>query len=140
MKQLSEEAKKHLDKYLKEVKSCLEICASVDSKEIHQDIIEHIERELESVEEPVSYDEIDNILRSLGPPRQWVPQEEEVSWWRKAILRLRKGPEDWRLAYISFGLLLIALLIERHKSFWVIFSFPLFLMRGTAQGFLLLAS
>jgi hypothetical protein len=32
--------------------------------------------------------------------------EEEISWWRKFILRIRTGPEDWRLAYLSFGLLL----------------------------------
>ena len=26
-------------------------------------------------------------------------------WWRKIIFRMRSGPEDWRLAYISFALL-----------------------------------
>jgi len=31
-------------------------------------------------------------------------------WWRKIIFRMRSGPEDWRLAYISFALLAAGLL------------------------------
>ena len=33
-----------------------------------------------------------------------------MSWLRKFILRIRTGPEDWRLAYISFGLFVIGFL------------------------------
>jgi hypothetical protein len=138
MKQLSEEAKKHLEQYLDEVRTCLEGCASVDSEEIQQDVTEHIERELENVEEPVSFNEVDDILRRLGPPRQWVPQEEEVSWWRKVILRLRKGPEDWRLAYLSFGLFLIWLLAL--GGFRYALFAPLVILRARVSGIILLAS
>lgn len=109
MKKLDENAKGHLDKYLQEVRTCLAGCKSVDADEIERDIIEHIESELESAEEPVGFDEVDAVLKRLGSPQQWVP-EEEISWWQKIILRLRTGPEDWRLAYISFGLLFMSAL------------------------------
>jgi len=138
MKQLSEEAKKHLENYLDEVRTCLENCALVDSEEIQQDVTEHIERELENVEEPVSFNKVDDILRRLGPPRQWAPQEEEVSWWRKVILRLRKGPEDWRLAYLSFGLFSIWLLAL--GGFRYALFAPLVILRARASGIILLAS
>jgi len=78
--------------------------------EVEQNITEHIENELKSTTEPVSSNELEAVLKSLGSPRQWIP-EEELPWWRKAILRLRTGPEDWRLAYISFGLLIAGFVI-----------------------------
>ena len=56
--------------------------------------------------EPVSRDDLVAVLKKLGSPQQWVPAEE-LAWWRLMILRLRSGPEDWRLAYLSFGLLVL---------------------------------
>ena len=76
MKNLDENAKGHLDKYLQEVRTCLAGRKSVDADEIERDIIEHIESELESVEEPVGFDEVDTVLKRLGNPQQWVPQED----------------------------------------------------------------
>jgi len=110
MKELSKTAKEHLEKYLQEVRVYLRGCKSVDADEIQRDITEHIENELVSVVEPISSDDIDTILKRLGNPQRWVP-EEELTWWRKIVLRLRTGPEDWRLAYMSFALLVIAITI-----------------------------
>ncbi len=139
MKTLSENAKGHLDKYLHEVRSCLAGCKSVDADEIERDIIEHIESELESVEEPVGFDEVDAVLKRLGSPQQWVP-EEEMSWWRKIIFRLRSGPEDWRLVYISFGLFLLSFLVGKQMSFFAVFMWPIIIFRSTSNVVLLLAS
>ena len=107
---LTDNAKKHLDNYLQQVRTCLKDCPTVDADEVEQNIKEHIESELQGSTEPVSFDTLDDVLKRLGSPQQWLP-EEEISWWRKTILRLRTGPEDWRLAYISFGLLILGFVI-----------------------------
>ena len=111
----TEEAQKHLDKYLNEVRVYLSGCKTVDVEEIQRDIIEHVETELEGTAQPISYNDLDAVLKKLGSPRQWVP-EEELSTWQKIITRLRTGPEDWRLAYISLGLLILAFIIGRRGS------------------------
>jgi len=109
MKKLTENAQFRLDKYLDQARDSLCKCTSIDVDEVESDIKAHIETELEGADEPVSLKNLEAILNRLGSPTQWVP-EEEIAWWRKVILRLRKGPEDWRLAYISFGLLFMSAL------------------------------
>ncbi|MHC4476454.1 MAG: hypothetical protein ACYTEL_12460 [Planctomycetota bacterium] len=104
---LTHNAKTRLDDYLHEVRACLQGCKTVDADEVEQNITEHIENELAEADQPVSIDELNAVLQKLGSPQQWVP-EEELSVWRKMVLRLRTGPEDWRLAYISFALLILA--------------------------------
>jgi hypothetical protein len=106
---LSESAKKSLDDYLWQARAYLRGSRSLDANEIEQNITEHIENELEGADEPVSYDVLDTVLKKLGSPQQWVPIEE-LPWWWRIIFRLRSGPEDWRLAYISFALLVAGLL------------------------------
>ncbi len=110
MKNLSETAQNRLDKYLSQARSSLHTCTGVDADEVESDIRAHIETELEGIDEPVSLNNLESVLERLGSPTQWVP-EEEISWWRKMILRLRTGPEDWRLTYISFGLLILGFVI-----------------------------
>ncbi len=107
---LSESAKKSLEDYLRQARAYLRGSKSLDANEVEQNIAEHIENELEGAAEPVSCDVLDAVLKKLGSPQQWIP-EEELPWWRKIILRLRSGPEDWRLAYLSFGLLILGFLI-----------------------------
>ena len=107
MKHLTDSAQERLDKYLNEVRLCLQGAKSVDPDEIQCDITEHIEQELQSATEPISLDEIDQVLTRLGSPRQWAPQDES-GWFQKMALRLRTGPDDWRLAYIAFGLFILA--------------------------------
>ncbi|MHC4756864.1 MAG: HAAS signaling domain-containing protein [Planctomycetota bacterium] len=107
---LSNSAKKCLDKYLQQVRTYLRGCKTVDADEVERNVIEHIESEFATATAAVSFEELDAVLQRLGSPRQWVP-EDQIPWWRKTILRLRSGPEDWRLAYISFGLLIAGFII-----------------------------
>ncbi|MHC4213294.1 MAG: hypothetical protein ACYSWP_07985 [Planctomycetota bacterium] len=109
MVNLSENAKKNLEHYLGQVRTCLRGSKSVDPDEVEQNIMDHIESELAGAAEPIAVAALDPVLAKLGSPEQWVP-EEELSWWRKTVLRLRSGPEDWRLAYLSFGLLVFGLI------------------------------
>lgn len=110
MVELSHGAKRSLDEYLRQVKLYLQGAKTVDADEVEQNITEHIETELKGEAEPVSSGKLAAVLKRLGSPRQWVP-EEELPWWRRIIFRLRTGPDDWRLAYISFGLLVLGLLL-----------------------------
>jgi hypothetical protein len=121
---LSEGAKRSLEDYLRQARTYLRGFKFVDADEIEQNVTEHIETELEGVPEPVSRDDLVAVLEKLGSPQQWVPAEE-YPWWRLVILRLRSGPEDWRLAYVSFGLLLLGFL-------FCIYSKLLFILIGAS--------
>ncbi|MHC4121336.1 MAG: hypothetical protein ACYSWO_27995 [Planctomycetota bacterium] len=107
---LSKSARRSLDDYLRQARAYLRGSRSVDAAEVEQNITEHIENALEGASEPVSCDELEAVLDKLGHPQQWVP-EDELAWWRRIILRLQRGPEDWRLAYLSFSLLVAGLVL-----------------------------
>jgi hypothetical protein len=118
---LDDNAKKSLDLYLQQVKSCLKDCSTVDAYEVEQSIIEHVESEFQGSSENISCDQLNTVLKKLGSPQQWIP-DEEISWWRKIILRLHIGPEDWRLAYISFALLFLGFIVGRRYLITLIFA------------------
>jgi hypothetical protein len=88
----------------------------VDSVDVERDVREHIEKSLCEAPPPVDLPDLTDVLDRLGSPSQWVP-DEELSWGRKArvqarrvLSRLRSGPEDFRLAYLSIALFALALL------------------------------
>jgi hypothetical protein len=109
MIKLSNGAREYLDRYLQQIRAYLRGCKTVDADDVERNIIEHIDSEFEGATAAVSFEQLDAVLKRLGSPRQWIPAEE-LPWWRKIIVRLRSGPEDWRLAYISFGLLILGFL------------------------------
>jgi hypothetical protein len=110
MIELTQNAQKSLDKYLHQARAYLKGAKSVDAAEVEQNITEHIENELTGAAGPVSAEQLEAVLQKLGSPQQWVP-EEELPWWRKMIIRVQTGPEDWRLAYLSFGLFVLGVLL-----------------------------
>jgi hypothetical protein len=110
MKELTVNARQCLDNYLEKVRTRLSGAKTLDAAEIERDIIEHIERELEQASEPVERGQVEEVLDRLGAPEQWVP-DDELSWWRKIIVRMQSGPDDWRLAYICFGLFVLGLVL-----------------------------
>jgi hypothetical protein len=131
MVELSENARKGLDDYLRQVRSYLRWSKSLDPSEVEQNITEHIERELEGAPEPVSSSALDSVLARLGNPRQWVPPEA-MNWWGKLILKLRTDSEDWRLAYLSFALLVTGCLLFFVTPFQVVFLAASFLAARAA--------
>jgi hypothetical protein len=128
---LSESAEQSLRAYLRQARAYLRGSKSVDADEIEQNIAEHIDSELEGEAEPVSRDVLDAVLKKLGSPQQWVPMEE-LPWWWKIIYRLRSGPEDWRLAYISFALLVAGLLMLSYAQAGVVLILAAFLASRAA--------
>jgi hypothetical protein len=104
MVELTNAARLCLDEYLGEVRSCLRHCASVDLAEVERDVVEHIEHALAAAPLAVDAPELRTVLRGLGSPSQWVPQEE-MSHLQRAVAALRSGPDDLRLGYLAFCLL-----------------------------------
>lgn len=103
-------AKRIVDDYLHAVRDRLRASESVDAEEVLNELSGHMEKELAELNQPVSEADVNQVLDRLGSPEQ-VVGEEDMSWWRKMILRLRRGPEDWRLAYLSFGVLILGTLL-----------------------------
>ncbi len=126
MIQLTQEAQRKLDRYLRQVRSALQGVTSIDPGEVEQEVNEHIKRELEGHPEPVSLSVLETVLQKLGKPNQWV-REEELPLWRRIVLHLRWGPEDWRLTYVSFGLFFLWLLTGLF-GLSVLFLFASFLL------------
>lgn len=129
---LTAAAEARLDEYLAQVRRALLGVPDVNSAEIEADIREHVENELRSAARPVEQLVLEVVLRRLGPPTQWLPPgrvpitaqvgASAVTFgqflkarFRAARAALWRGPEDWRLAYLSFSVF----------AFGVI-AFPLF--------------
>ena len=103
------EARKILDDYLAEVRVYVK-AAGADPDEVQSDIIDHVESELSQASQPIQPEDLREVMDRLGEPQGWVSQEE-MPWWRKSILRLRRGPEDWRLAYLALALLVFGVIL-----------------------------
>jgi hypothetical protein len=117
---LSAAAEARLDEYLAQVRRALLGVPDVNSAEIEADIREHVENELRGAVRPVEPLVLEVVLRRLGPPTQWlpagrVPVTAQVgaaavtfgqflkARFHAARTAIWRGPEDWRLPYLSFG-------------------------------------
>lgn len=96
------DARERIDRYLREVRDRLRPYPGIDEEEVVRDVREHIEAALGAESRPVGEAAAARVIERLGPPESWVPTEE-LSPARAALTRLRHGPEDWRLAYLSAG-------------------------------------
>lgn len=129
---LSPAAEVRFEEYLTQMRRALLGVPDVSPAEIEADIREHVENELRGAARPVELLVLETVLRRLGPPTQWlppgrVPVAAQVSagfstlgQYLKARFRAARdavwrGPEDWRLAYLSFGVFAVGIL-----------AFPLF--------------
>jgi len=101
---LTPDAEQRFESYLTRMRAALRGSATGD--DVEQSVREHVEVALGGVEGPVSADRLEPVLAQLGPPERWV-SEDELPAWRRMMMRLSQGPEDWRLAYGSFALTLL---------------------------------
>ena len=113
MIEMTPAARQQLDHYLQRLRSELRGTRPEVVEEVEQSVREHIEVALEDAQTPVGEREIIGILDRLGPPEQWLGEEERPMW-RRALDGVRSGTDDSRLPYVSFGLVLasIALFME----------------------------
>lgn len=110
MIEMTPAARERLDNYLQRMRSELRGTRAVVADEVEQSVREHIEIALSQTQSPVGATEVIGILDRLGPPEQWLAEEERPLW-RRALDQIRSGPEDWRLAYLSFGLVLASIVL-----------------------------
>jgi hypothetical protein len=103
-------ARERLDNYLQRLRSELRGRPSVAADEVEQSVREHIEIALANAPAPVGAAEVIGVLDRLGSPEGWLADEERPMWHR-FMDRLRNGPEDWRVAYLAFGLFLASLVL-----------------------------
>lgn len=120
--QYEEPARKMLDAYLQKVKVYLTAASTADPADVARDVTEHIENELGDTIQPVTAGCLEAVLHRLGEPSKWV-DENDLPWWRKVLFRVRGGPESWRLAYITFGLIVFGFLISIVSSEEYFFAF-----------------
>jgi outer membrane murein-binding lipoprotein Lpp len=115
MTELTLGAQGRLDEYVNELRRVLSGSPAVDPAEVERDVRDHIDAALAGHVGPVDAPVLDDILRKLGSPAQWLP-EGEPAWFRRSpihwpghfkqvTLRLGRhlagGPESYRLAYLS---------------------------------------
>ena len=110
MRELTPEAQQKLDTYLQRMRIELSGSKSVTAEEVEQDVREHIEFALASSNGPIDSARMSIVLDRLGAPERWLPDEERPVW-RRALARWKGGPEEWRLAYSSLTLFVVALLL-----------------------------
>jgi len=106
---LSPDAKGHLDHYLKQIRMALSGRESIDADEVERDVLSHIDAELSDASEPVPAHRLLAVLDRLGEPNEWVPAEEAA--WRRPFTALSSRPGDWRLAVVSFGALVLTVVL-----------------------------
>jgi hypothetical protein len=137
MVELTVAARRCLDEYLALVRSSLRHCRSVNVTDVERDVVEHIQQALAGAAAAVEAPELENVLRGLGSPSQWVPQEE-LSGLERVLLALKSGPEDLRLGYMAFGLLAGTLFASACLNLMFGFGGLLpFLLLGIAASFIL---
>lgn len=77
---------------------------------MEQNVREHVEFALAGTPAPVGAEHLGVVLDRLGPPERWLPENEQSAW-KRAMERMRSGPEDWRLAYLSFALFFLMIVL-----------------------------
>src|SRR4051812_31196166 len=122
------DAEARLEEYLRHVRAVLAAAPDVDPAEVEADVREHIDAEFADRRRPVGVAELEPVLARLGPPEEWAggrpPGLKDRlaggfraarGWFRLAVRRVASalwhGPEDWRLAYLTFGLFALGLLV-----------------------------
>lgn len=122
------EANARFQEYLAHARAALAGCDELSPDEVEQDVRAHVAAEFPSGSGWVRLDQLEPVLARLGRPEQWVSEGGPSSWrrgvnWvraRPAAVRrrvqnvaaqLRHGPDDWRLAYLTFGLFVFGVVV-----------------------------
>src|SRR5688572_27853713 len=110
MMELSTSARQQFDEYFRRLRHSLRGVSPAEAEDVEDSVREHIEVALEGAPAPVPGEQLAEVLNRLGAPDRWVPVDERPLL-QRVIQRLRSGPEDWRLAYLAFGLFALGLLL-----------------------------
>lgn len=139
MKRLQEQSRRLLERYVDGLHQALRQVPSEDRIEVERDVRAHVEAALEDASEPVGPGTMYSVLQTLGRPEQWAPYSGYGDVAVADALPMDPGgagasrrhldfgrpiAEEWRLAYLSLFLLVLA------------FALPPFLWVGVFAAFL----
>ena len=125
MNELTPSARQRLDDYYLRLRHSLRRASPAEADDVEQSVREHIEVALAGVPAPVGGEHVAEVLDRLGAPDGWLPDDDR-SFVERSVqqitdrlrsgseeirARLRSGPDEWRLAYLTFGLFFLALLL-----------------------------
>jgi hypothetical protein len=110
MIELTPSAQQRFDDYFRRLRRSMRGASPAEADDVEQSVREHIEVALAGAAGPVGHEQLAAVLDRLGAPDRWFGVAEP-SLVQRVMERLRSGPEDWRLAYIAFGLFFLALLL-----------------------------
>ena len=119
MIEMTPAARERLDNYLQRLRNELRGNRSVVPDDVEQSVREHIDIALAHADGPVGATEVIGVLDRLGPPERWLADEDPPRW-RGIMDRSLNGSDDWRLAYVCFGLFLLTALIPMIGFFLLI--------------------
>lgn len=115
---LTPSARQRFDDYLRSLRHSLQSAAPAEADDVEQSVREHIEIALAGMPAPVGGEQLAEVLDRLGAPEGLVPDDDRSTVQRvlqrtaqQVTGRLRSGPEEWRLAYLTFGLFLLSLIL-----------------------------
>lgn len=120
MMELTPDARRKFDEYLNRMRFSLHGQRAVSPAEVEQNVVEHVDAALAGAPAPVNHERLGEVLAQLGPPEQWMV-EDERSAWRRAVDRFMTGPEDWRLAYLSLAMTFLMIVFLPVGGFLLIF-------------------
>lgn len=139
--ELCPEAEARFADYLRQVRLALAGVPDVNPEEIEADVRDHVENEVRAEPRPVSLAALEGVLKRLGPPEQWAPERASVVGRAGFLMReklsrgkarlrsawevVMRGPDDWRLAYLSFGVFALGVLIFPFFPLFLIISYLL---------------
>lgn len=107
---LTRDAQTKLEEYIARMRRALRGTDLVERSEVEQNVRDHVDAAFAGATSPVGPMQLGDVLARLGPPEQWIADEDKPLW-KRVLDRLMNGPEDWRLAYLCFGLTILALLL-----------------------------
>jgi hypothetical protein len=110
MMELTSAAQQRFDEYFRRLRHSMRGASPAEADDVEQSVREHIDVALAGAATPIGNEQLAEVLDRLGAPDRWMGVEEP-SIIRRVMERLRSGPEDWRLAYVAFGLFLLALIL-----------------------------
>src|SRR5215207_7752876 len=126
---MTPEAAARFAEYLAHARAALDGCAELSPDDVEDDVRAHVAAEFPPDSGWVRLDQLEVVLARLGRPEQWVSDASGRSSWRRGVdwvrsgpkaarrglrdaaAKLRAGPDDWRLAYLTFGLLVVGVII-----------------------------
>lgn len=122
------EADARFTEYLAHARAALAGCDELSPDDVEQDIRAHVAAEFPPGCGWVRLDQLEPVLARLGRPEQWVSDGGPSTWrrgvnWvrarpaavrrrvRDVAAQFRTGTDDWRLAYLTFGTFLAAIIV-----------------------------